>query len=202
MKKRIRCVFLTVFMMAFAFVLCVNPFLIGFDASEIRERIEKQTEDGMFTFPASLKTVGEEAFEGTGVARVILQDGTEELGARTFANTPDLWEVYIPGSMEMIAEDTFDSTGDFTVYAPEGSAADDWAQAHRVPFEARDIWNESARPPLPLESLLLLLLAALLPWGLCAHYSIRIRRTAQTVANIAMNHRKRAELFVRNLCFP
>lgn len=202
MKKRIRRVFLTGFVMAFAFVLCMNPFQISLDISAIGEQNAIQTEVGTFTLPASLKRIGEEAFEGTAAAKVYLEDGTEELGARAFANTPDLREVYIPGSAELIAGDTFDSTGNFTVYAPEGSAADDWARAHRVPFEARDIWNETAKPILPPGLLLLLLLAALLPWGLRAYDPIRIKQTIQTVAYIAMNHRKRAELFARDLCFP
>lgn len=197
MKRTLRTGITLFTLAALVLVLCLNPF----GAETVRPAAPAETETGVFRFPASLLVVGEEAFEGTAVSSAVLQDGTAAVEGRAFAGTPELKEIYIPGSVETIAEDAFEGAGEnLTVFGEKNSAAEDWAFRHGRPFIVRDIWAEGPAGRSAPAWLLLLLLAALLPAA--ADAPEKLRRTAQAVAYIAMACKKRAELFVRDLCFP
>lgn len=189
-------------LLVFASVLCLAPFLTGMNTGGPLSVLEEPTEVGSFRLPASLRVVGDEAFEGTAVETAILPDGAAEIGDRAFANADGLREVYIPGSVAQIGADAFSGGGGLTVFGLAGSAADDWAAEHGIPFEVRDIWSGAGLPRLPVEWALGLLLLALAFLGVRETDLFSVRKTAFAVEYMAMGERKRAELFVRDLCFP
>lgn len=156
---------------------------------------------GTFRLPASLRVIGEEAFEGTAAAALILEDKVTTVESRAFAGTDNLREVYIPGSVETLAGDAFAGAEDLTVYGTKGSAAEDWAARLGYRFVLRDIW---AAVLLRTSHALFLLLLLFAPaaWAAGNRFRLRLNKTASAVEYISFSYKKRAELFVRNLCFP
>ena len=61
----------------------------------------------MPTFPASLTTIEDEAFEGTSFQAIVIPDTVTAIGSRAFANCRNLVYVYIPASVTSIAPDAF-----------------------------------------------------------------------------------------------
>ena len=84
---------------------------------------------GMLTLPDGLTDIGEEAFARTGANYVFINNGCTAIGSGAFNGCP-VWEVTIPGSVRIIADDAFDSYPGLLIYAPAGSCAADWADAH------------------------------------------------------------------------
>ena len=83
--------------------------------------------EGRFVLPAGLKVIEEQAFYGdTSVDEVIVQEGTETIGAQAFAHS-SLSAITLPGSVTSIADDAFDGCGEVEVSAQEGTYAYDWA---------------------------------------------------------------------------
>ncbi len=158
-------------------------------------------ETGTFRLPASLRVIGEEAFEGTAAAALILEDQVTTVESRAFAGTDNLREVYIPGSVETLAGDAFDGAEDLTVYGIKGSAAEDWAARLGYRFVLRDIWTAVL---LRTSHALVLLLLLFMPaaWAAGSRIRLRLNKTASAVEYISFSYKKRAELFVRSLCFP
>lgn len=89
-----------------------------------------------FTLPAMVKTVDEEAFLGIGAELVILPDGVTAIGARAFAQCPNLAEIHIPSSVTSIADSAFDGSPNVAIVGVPGSAAQTYAAAHHIPFFA------------------------------------------------------------------
>ena len=59
--------------------------------------------------PASLKTIGDSAFEGDmSLDEVILQEGVETIGSRAFADT-SITHIYLPASLTSLAKDAYTS---------------------------------------------------------------------------------------------
>lgn len=71
--------------------------------------------------PAELTEVGEEALMGTAARWYVLPEGTQRIGARAFADCPDLLWVSVPVSVGSIAPDAFEGNEWLGVIAPEGS---------------------------------------------------------------------------------
>ena len=80
--------------------------------------------------PASTTEIGEKAFEGSGVQRVIVPDGCTAIGSRAFADCAQLSEVHIPDSVTSIAPDAFAGSPDVMIYAPVGSEGMRFAGDH------------------------------------------------------------------------
>ena len=84
--------------------------------------------------PASLKTIGEEAFSGGAFAYVKLPEKTETIKARAFANCPNLKYIYIPESTTTIDPTAFDNVSGLTILGKTGSSAEDYADANGFAF--------------------------------------------------------------------
>ncbi len=86
--------------------------------------------------PGECTAIGPEAFCGSGAQGVRLPEGVRAIGARAFADCPDLIQIYLPTSLTEIAEDAFAGVTALCVYAPADSAALRWAEACGYPCEA------------------------------------------------------------------
>jgi len=69
-------------------------------------------------------------------ARVLLQDGVKEIGSRAFADCHNLRQIYLPASVQSIAEDAFSGVSNLTLFGPAGSAAEAYALHHGLAFDA------------------------------------------------------------------
>ena len=92
-----------------------------------------------FTLPAGIKVIGEEAFRGLDMQVVKCPEGLEEIGRDAFADCPRLREIYIPESVEMIAEDICGGCAEgLAVFGHPFTAAQDFANAFGYPFIMAD----------------------------------------------------------------
>ena len=98
----------------------------------------------VFALPANLKIIEKEAFEGTAARTVIFRTNLLEIGNRAFQRTRFLSAVYIPASVNMIADSAFPRGGDFTIYGIAGSSVQKWAKDRGIPFKVKDIWKTNA----------------------------------------------------------
>lgn len=94
-----------------------------------------------FVFPSSLKTIEEEAFEGTAVKNVILPDGFQYIGEEAFGGNSTLTDVYIPPSTEYIADTAFPMNSDLVIHGVEDSYALEWAEEHNIRYIVDSIWK-------------------------------------------------------------
>ena len=82
-----------------------------------------------FAIPAGTVRIEEEAFAGAGMTAVRCPEGLEEIGARAFADCPQLERVYIPESVSAIADDAFAGCEGLTaIYGAAGSCAEELAE--------------------------------------------------------------------------
>ena len=90
-----------------------------------------------FSLPSSLTVVEEEAFAGdTSISDLKLPEGTQEIGARAFADT-QLYTIGVPESVINIAEDAFEGvTTPLLMETAAGSIAVSFALANNVDFRA------------------------------------------------------------------
>lgn len=110
------------------------------------------------TFPEGFTTIQERAFEGTALTsvtipggvkevpnafegcmdltEVILLEGVEEIACDAFADCESLRDVTLPASVTEIDDCAFYGCPLFTIHAPEGSYAEQFAKEKGYPFEA------------------------------------------------------------------
>ena len=82
----------------------------------------KYTERGAFEYNSNLKVV-------------YIEEGVEEIGYETFDECRQLEELHIPASVTTFVDDFIvDSTDILTIYAPAGSAAEEYAHSHDINF--------------------------------------------------------------------
>ena len=86
--------------------------------------------------PSSLKTVGEEAFEGGAFKYAVLPESTESIERRAFANCRNLRDIYIPEMTTRITEDAFEGVSGLTIHGKEGSFAEYYAKKQGYAFYA------------------------------------------------------------------
>ena len=80
--------------------------------------------------PASLREIRDEAFTGAPAERVVIGKKCVRIGSRAFADCRNLKVIVIPESVKDIAEDAFKNIGQLIIVAPEGSAAEVFADEH------------------------------------------------------------------------
>jgi len=80
----------------------------------------------VYTLPAALTTIDEEAFMGSPVQCVVLHGNVTAIGANAFADCTGLYKAVIPASVTSIDPTAF-SGCTLTIVAPEGSFAQQWA---------------------------------------------------------------------------
>lgn len=90
----------------------------------------------IFTLPAALKVISDEAFAGSTANVVVIPEGCTTIGSRAFAGCTDLLEITIPASVTEIAADAFSGCSGVTVITPSGSAAQTMAEANGFVWQA------------------------------------------------------------------
>ena len=89
---------------------------------------------GTLTFPAPVRSIGEEAFCGDRLLdTVVLPEGVEEIGARAFADS-SLTLIRLPASLTDVAGDAFSGCTDLTAEVYEGSPAHEACVRMGIPF--------------------------------------------------------------------
>ncbi len=83
-----------------------------------------------------LKTVGNRAFAGcTSLTGIILPKNAQSIGAEAFLNCSSLLSIKIPPKVTQIGENAFSGCEKLTIYCEKGSAADSYAEAHKIPVK-------------------------------------------------------------------
>lgn len=88
----------------------------------------------VFNLPASLRSIEEEAFEGTAIVSVRLPEKVESIGERAFANIPTLWLIRIPDATKTIAGNGFEGSDQVTIVAAPGSYARAYASENGLRY--------------------------------------------------------------------
>ncbi len=89
-----------------------------------------------FVLPASLTTIGEEAFAGGAFTYARIPEGTTRIEGRAFADCPNLRHVYIPESATSIDSTAFAGTSGLTIHGKDGSYAEFYASKYGFAFIA------------------------------------------------------------------
>lgn len=84
--------------------------------------------------PEGLTEICDEAYMNTAVEIVRLPENCVKIGARAFANCAQLWQIEIPAMHIEIADDAFADSPNVVIYAPAGSAAKAYAEAHGLAY--------------------------------------------------------------------
>ena len=77
--------------------------------------------------PRDLQQIGDEAFRGCEFSCVLLSDGIGEIGARAFADSPNLRYIVIPASVTIIPDDAFENVKWLTIVGVPGRDAESYA---------------------------------------------------------------------------
>ncbi len=86
-----------------------------------------------FSLPASLVSIGDEAFEGTSIVSVDLPETVTTVGDEAFARIPSLRMIRIPASVTHIGQNAFAGSRQVTVTASRGSYAALWSRTSSIP---------------------------------------------------------------------
>ena len=84
--------------------------------------------------PNNLTTIEAEAFDGSSINSVKLQDKVTSIGSRAFADCGKLKQIYIPASVTSIAADAFEGTRGLTIYCPANSFAAEYAFTYGIDY--------------------------------------------------------------------
>ena len=89
------------------------------------------------SLPSALSVIEDEAFLGVAADMAVVPDGVAAIGTKAFGDSASLRAVLLPGGEIDIAPDAF-SGSDVVLFAPSGSAAEQFARANGVAFLASD----------------------------------------------------------------
>ena len=92
------------------------------------------------TLPNNLKLIEDQAFQNTVAKMVILPDGVSYIGSKAFGDSEELCAVLLPEGNINIAADAFEGS-EVIIFAPAGSAAEAFAEAHGIDFFASEWQN-------------------------------------------------------------
>ena len=90
------------------------------------------------TIPGNIKVIGYQAMAANDELKTVyIEDGVEEIEYEVFDDCPQLEELHIPASVTTFGDDFIvDKTDILTIYAPEGSAAEEYAHSNDINFVA------------------------------------------------------------------
>ena len=84
--------------------------------------------------PASVQTIGEEAFADDSFGCIALSENVFAIDVRAFADNTALYAVIIPKATVEIDATAFDGCTDVSLRAPEGGTVQSYAYEHMIPF--------------------------------------------------------------------
>ncbi len=87
------------------------------------------------SLPDALKTIGDYVFYKCTMEKIVLPENVEEIGAYTFANSPDLKALYVPATVKKISDKAFRSTENVTVYCLADSYAEEFCITNSIKYE-------------------------------------------------------------------
>lgn len=87
-----------------------------------------------FDLPESIEVIEEEAFAGTAINTIQLNDTVKIIGDRAFANISTLRTIRIPVTTTRIATSAFKGSNQVTINASPNSFARKFAQENDIPF--------------------------------------------------------------------
>lgn len=155
--------------------------------------------ENTISFPAFLMFIDEEAFAGTQVQTVIFQNGVQSIGSDAFGGADNLKDVFIPGSIIIIADSAFPKNDGLTIHGLEGSYVQEWAEVNGFDFVVDDIWTDSLFPEeIHIENLILLF------WIICPVDERAFIRFFEKINRYikSMRPQDRPELYPINYRFP
>lgn len=91
-----------------------------------------------YSLPIHTREIKAEAFLGTPVQQVIVNDGCQIIGSCAFAHCNALVRVVLPESIIEIAEDAFTGCNSLTIVGHDGSYAIEYAKRQRIPYSILD----------------------------------------------------------------
>ena len=78
-------------------------------------------EEGMVTLPASIAEIGNDAFAGSGIEKIVLPENATDIGMRAFQNCTSLTSVTLPSLLTELGTDVFNGcTALETLVLPAG----------------------------------------------------------------------------------
>jgi len=120
-------------------VLCIALFSIVLMALA-QALAESGNDRNVFVMPASLRSIGDGAFEDTMPIEVYLSESVQNIGKRAFAGRTHLSVIYIPARVGYIGEDAFAGRGQVLILGLPHSFAEEWAKKQGYRFIFIDIW--------------------------------------------------------------
>lgn len=113
--------------------------LKAFEADGLRTFTVSDCEESAayVSFPDRVTAIEPYAFFGCAqLTELLLPDGVTEIGKSAFEGCSALRKITLPGSVSVIADDAFLGCRDLTIIAPEGSAAQAFAKANGLSWQA------------------------------------------------------------------
>jgi len=98
----------------------------------------KETGVDWFVLPHGLKTIGADAFRGIPAQAVLCPGGVETIESGAFAGNAKLEIIKLPATVTDIADDAFEGCTSLAIHGYTNSEAQNYAQAHDIPFVAMD----------------------------------------------------------------
>ena len=90
---------------------------------------------GGVTIPKSVKSIGDGAFDGTGITNIVIEDGcTASIGSRIGDSFYTLKMIRIPETVTSISNNITSSPTYLTIYGKSGSYAQNYAESNSIPF--------------------------------------------------------------------
>lgn len=127
----------TIFLSVFTCAYANNLPEVNFSQSnmELSGQVDiEEVKESQSFLPTSLITIEDEAFEGTAITNVVLQENVETIGDYAFANIESLQNIIIPNTIKHIGRNAFRNSTNVTITgAPKGYARA-WAHENGIPF--------------------------------------------------------------------
>ena len=120
-------------------ILCLITLMLLSPLATANAEAPTREKKSTFVLPVSLLLIEDEAFEGTAVGMLVIQDGLQRIGDRAFSDMPNLRAVYIPPSTTFIGKRAFPNNKDLAIYGVKGSYAEKWAGRHQIVFVAGEL---------------------------------------------------------------
>ena len=87
-----------------------------------------------FELPLSLTTIEDEAFEGTAITNIVMQENVETIGDYAFANIQTLKNISISNRTTYIGKNAFKGSANVTITGSPKGYARAWAHENGIPF--------------------------------------------------------------------